>query len=102
ERARSGTFRGVSEIAVLLVEDDSMVRGWVRLALTGSEFRIAGEAATAAEALELAGRRRPEILLLDYRLPDRVGTELLRDLRREGIATPAELVHPNSEPSFKE
>jgi hypothetical protein len=38
-----------SQQTVLLVDDDSMVRGWVRLALNESEFRLAGEAATATE-----------------------------------------------------
>ena len=61
-----------------------MVRSWVRLALQGSEFRLAGEAATAAEALGLADRRATDLLLVDYRLPDAVGTELVRELRRRG------------------
>jgi DNA-binding NarL/FixJ family response regulator len=90
------------EISVLLVEDDSMVRGWVRLSLKGSEFRLVGEAASAGEAVDLARRRRPELLLVDYRLPDRVGTELVRDLRREGITAPAVLMTANAERGFNE
>lgn len=90
------------EISLLLVEDDSMVRGWVRLALEGSEFRLAAEAATAAEALELARRRRPDVLLVDYRLPDRVGTELVRDFRQRGIVAPAVLMTANAERGFNE
>ena len=89
-------------VSVLLVEDDSMVRGWVRLALRDSEFRLAGEASTAAEALELVRRRRPDLVLVDYRLPDRVGTEYVRDLRREGIDIPAVLMTANAERGFNE
>jgi DNA-binding NarL/FixJ family response regulator len=92
----------VSDISVLLIEDDSMVRGWVRLALEGTEFRLAGEAASAPEALELTERRRPDILLLDYRLGDAVGTEVLRDLRRRGYETPAVLMTANAEAGFNE
>ncbi len=92
----------MSQVAVVLVDDDSMVRGWVRQALEETEFRIAGEASTAAEALDLVHRRRPEILLVDYRLPDGTGTELVRDLRREGLATPALLMTANAEEGFNE
>jgi len=90
------------EVTVLLVEDDSMVRGWVRLALEGSEFRLAGEASTAAEALELARRRRPDLMLVDYRLPDRAGTEHVRDLRQQGIDIPAVLMTANAERGLNE
>jgi DNA-binding NarL/FixJ family response regulator len=92
----------IGEIAVLLVEDDSMVRGWVRMALEGTEFRLAGEAASAAEAEELVARRRPDVLLVDYRLPDGRGTELVKTLRRGGISTPALLMTANEERGLNE
>jgi DNA-binding NarL/FixJ family response regulator len=79
----------VPEVAVLLVEDDAIVRAWVRSALAESEFRLAGEASTAAEALELAGRRAPALLLVDHNLPDGTGTELVRALRERGVLAPA-------------
>ncbi len=92
----------MSEVSVLLVEDDSMVRGWVRLALEGTEFRIAGEAATGAEVAELVRRRVPDVLLVDYRLPDGSGVELVRELRRSGVGTPAVLMTANEEQGFNE
>lgn len=91
-----------NEVTILVVEDDAMVRGWIELALEGSEFRLVGIAHTGAEAVELLRRRRPDLLLLDYRLPDRMGTELLRDLRQEGLAVPAVLMTANSERGFNE
>jgi DNA-binding NarL/FixJ family response regulator len=87
---------------VLLVDDDAMVRSWVRLALEGSEFRLAGVASSAAEALDLIERRRPELLLTDYRLPDQVGTELVRDIRRRGISVPTVLMTANVQRGFNE
>lgn len=91
-----------ASVTVVLVEDDEMVRGWLRLALEGSEFRIAGEAATAAEAEDLVERRRPDLLLVDLRLPDGVGTKLVRNLRGRGVATPAVLMTANSERGLNE
>lgn len=88
--------------SVLVVEDDAMVRDWLRAALDGSEFRIAGTAHGAAEALELIRRRRPSLLLVDYRLPDRVGTELVRELRHQGVQTPALLMTANQQAGFNE
>lgn len=91
-----------AEVSVLVVEDDAMVRGWIRLSLRGSEFRIAGEAEDAAAAAELVARRRPDVLLIDYRLPDQPGTELVKRLRRRGDATPAIVMTANGERGFND
>lgn len=79
-----------------------MVQSWVRLALEGTEFRLAGVAQAAAQAPEVVARRGGDVLLLDYRLPDGVGTELLRELRRQGVHTPALLMTANPERGFNE
>jgi DNA-binding NarL/FixJ family response regulator len=91
-----------TELSVLLVEDDAMVSGWVRMAFEGCDIRLAGVAVTAAEALALAGRRHVDVLLVDYRLPDGRGTELVRDLRLNGISAPAVLMTANEENGFNE
>jgi DNA-binding NarL/FixJ family response regulator len=91
-----------AEVGVLIVEDDAMVRGWVRLSLRSSEFRVIGEAEDAVRAVELCERRVPGLLLVDYRLPDMLGTELVRELRREGLAAPAVLMTANNERGMNE
>ena len=90
------------EHTVLVVEDDAMVRGWVRHALRDSEFRVVGEAERGSDVAALIARRRPELLLVDYRLPDQSGTELIRALRRDGITTPAILMTANNEGGLNE
>lgn len=87
---------------VLVVEDDAIVRAWVRLALNGSEFSVSGEAETTAGALDLLARRRTELLLIDQRLPDRFGVDLIRDLRQNGDRTPAVLIAARAEPGLNE
>jgi DNA-binding NarL/FixJ family response regulator len=69
------------EVAVLLVEDDAIVRVWTEAVLKETEFRLIGVAANAAEGVDVAVRRQPQLVLTDYRLPDRPGTELVRELR---------------------
>jgi DNA-binding NarL/FixJ family response regulator len=91
-----------AEVGVLIVEDDAMVRGWVRLSLRSSEFRVIGEAEDAALAVELCKKRVPDLLLVDYRLPDMIGTELVRELRRQGGGAPAVLMTANSERGMNE
>lgn len=90
------------EVSVLLVEDDAMVREWIQSTLKGSEFRVAGVASTAAEGVELAARRNPQLVLTDYRLPDRVGTELVRELRLRGVLAPVVVMTANEERGLNE
>jgi two-component system, NarL family, response regulator DevR len=87
---------------VLVVEDDAMVRGWIRMSLKGSEFSIVGEAASAKEAIDLIPRRRPALLLIDYRLTDEAGTELVRTLRQQAVTVPAVLMTAYRESGFNE
>jgi DNA-binding NarL/FixJ family response regulator len=93
---------GEDHVSVLVVDDDAIVRAWVRLSLEGSEFRVAGEAASAHEVADLVERRRPGVLLIDYRLPDGLGTELVRELRLAGVSAPALLITANPEAGLNE
>jgi two-component system response regulator DesR len=84
------------------VEDDAIVRAWVRLALEDSEFTVAGEAPTIAAARELIARRRVDLLLVDQRLPEKFGTEFVRELRRDGEVTPAVIIAARAERGLNE
>jgi DNA-binding NarL/FixJ family response regulator len=66
------------------------------------EFRVAAEASTAAEALKLLALFEPDFLLVDNRLPDHLGTELVRALRLRGIRTPVVMMTANPESGFSE
>lgn len=66
-------------IRILMVDDHRVVRQGVRSLLElESDFRIVAEAGTGTEALDLIGRLRPDIVLLDLKLPDLNGTEVCR------------------------
>jgi DNA-binding NarL/FixJ family response regulator len=97
DRSRQGI-----DVSLLLVEDDAMVRSWVRLSLRASEFRVTAEASSAVEALELIDAIEPDFLLVDYHLPDHRGTELIRELRRRGITAHAVMMTANHERGFNE
>jgi DNA-binding NarL/FixJ family response regulator len=86
----------------LIVDDDAIVRHWVRASLEDSEFNVAGEAATPDEALRLIDRRSFDVILVDYRLPGRSGLELIRELRAGGNHTPAVLITAAAETGLNE
>lgn len=92
----------VLDVTVLIVEDDPIVRAWLSLAFEGTEFRTVGEARTAANALDVAQRRRPDLLLVDYRLPDGTGTEVVRSLREHGVQAPALLMSAGPQPGLNQ
>ena len=84
------------------MEDDAIVRAWVRLALEKSEFTVAGEAPTIDAAVELIARRRVDLLLVDQRLPGKFGTEFVRERRRDGDTTPAVIIAARAERGLNE
>ncbi len=69
-------------IRLLLVDDHEMVRVGLRTLLAyRPEVEVVGEAGTAAEALAAAARLRPDVVLMDIRLPDGNGATAARDIR---------------------
>lgn len=68
-------------IRLLLVDDEAMVRTGLRLILeTEDDLRVVGEASTGVEAIEQAERLRPDVILMDVRMPRMDGVEACRRL----------------------
>jgi DNA-binding NarL/FixJ family response regulator len=63
-------------IRVLLVDDQPVVRAGFRVLLDlADDLVLVGEAATGREAIERAKRLRPDVVLMDIRMPDLDGLE---------------------------
>lgn len=72
---------GKGSVTVVIVDDHLMVADAVAAALrAGDDISVVGVAATGAEGLEVVRRERPSVCLLDQRLPDGLGTDLVADL----------------------
>src|SRR5438477_7413111 len=84
-------------VPVFVVDDDEIVRTWLKFALKESEFYVVEDVANATEAQARIAGARPGLLLLDYRLPDTNGIELLRELRDREVETPAVLMTASTE-----
>lgn len=68
-------------IRLLLVDDHELVRTGLRMLVERHQaITVVGEAATCAQALEIAARERPDIILLDLDLGDESGLGVLRKL----------------------
>lgn len=88
-------------IRLALTEDHTIVRWALREALSSADdIEIVGEAGTAAETLDMIQRVRPDVLLLDLSLPDRLGLDVLNDLRQLDTAPLVLVLTWHTEPSY--
>src|ERR1044072_1522143 len=79
---QSTSDKGGTVIKIFLVADHEFVRkGVAGLLDTDPELTVIGEAGSAAQALARIPALRPDLVLLDVRLPDGNGVELCRELR---------------------
>jgi two-component system, NarL family, response regulator DevR len=66
-------------IRLLIIDDHEMVREGLKAMLTAeADFEIVGDAANAEQALEMIERLRPDVILLDVRLPGDSGIDVCR------------------------
>jgi CheY-like chemotaxis protein len=79
----TGTARpGERPTVVLAVEDEPLNRRLVHAVLEPAGYRVI-DAASLAEAREVIARDRPDVILLDLRLPDGDGLGLARELKAD-------------------
>ena len=88
---------------VLIVEDEPPIVRFLRPALEGEGFRVV-EASRGGQALELAAKFKPDVVLLDLGLPDMDGLDVLKGLRRwtsAAVIVPDCLVSRNFSAAFR-
>ena len=72
--------RQPARIKVMLVDDHALLRAAVTQAITAPDIDVVAAVATAEEALQVAPRVRPDVLLVDIDLPGMDGVQLVREL----------------------
>lgn len=80
-------------IRVVLIDDQTLVRRGVRALLElAGDIEIVAEAADGTEGVAVIRRERPDVVLLDVRMPKRSGLDLLRELREANELPPTILL----------
>ena len=73
-------------ISVLLVDDHSLIRKGFRLILDAeADIEVVGEAADGTTAVSMCSALRPDVVLMDVRMPGRDGIEATRDIVAAGL-----------------
>ena len=73
-------------ISVLLVDDHALIRMGFRLVLEGeTDIEVVGEAADGATAVAMCAALRPDVVLMDVRMPSHDGIEATRDIVTAGL-----------------
>jgi DNA-binding NarL/FixJ family response regulator len=78
----------MTRLRILIVDDHAVVRRGVRSLLESEpEWEISGEAATGREAVDMARRLQPDVVVLDLSLPDLNGLDATRQILKDAPRT---------------
>ncbi len=98
--ARTSASRG-APARVLLADDHDMIRRGLRRVLgTQPDLEVVGEACNGLEAIELARRLRPDVVLMDIRMPGMDGLEATRRLKAEMPGVCVLVVTAHEDPGY--
>ncbi|MFI7215322.1 response regulator [Micromonospora maritima] len=75
-------------VRVVVADDQALVRTGFRMILTAGGVDVVAEAATGAEAVDAVRRTRPDVVLMDVRMPEVDGLEATRRILTGAAAAP--------------
>ena len=77
-----------SKLRVMLADDHALVREGLRVILEAQpDIEVVGEAASGQEAVEKAGRLKPDIVMMDLAMPGMNGIEATRRIKQQSPDT---------------
>src|SRR5437762_13797081 len=86
--AKTLTAKATQTIKILIADDHAIFRDGLRKLLHNEdEITIVGEASNGNEAIRLLTKLKPDILLLDLRMPDKDGLAVLEEVNFDSLPT---------------
>ena len=79
-------------VRVVVADDQALVRTGFRMILTAGGVDVVAEAATGAEAVDAVRRTRPDVVLMDVRMPELDGLEATRRILTGAVAAPRVII----------
>ncbi len=87
-------------IRLLIADDHEVVRSGLKTLLSGTDIDVVAEAASGSEALRLAAELKPDVILLDIRMPDGDGLTALQQLKQDQPAIPVLMLSTYDNPTY--
>jgi two-component system response regulator DevR len=103
DRSPSTTSASAADVRILIADDHEVVRiGLAALLDRQPGFRVVGQAASGDEAVRLARRERPSVVVMDIRMPNGSGIDACRTITAELAGTPVIMLtsHADSDALF--
>jgi two-component system, NarL family, response regulator NreC len=91
----------VSQIRILLADDHTIIRSGLKLLLEQqADFKVVGEASNGREAVELAARHHPQVVILDIGMPQLNGIEATRQILTQEPQTQVVILSMHSDEGY--
>jgi DNA-binding NarL/FixJ family response regulator len=91
-----------NDISIVIAEDNALLRGVLRDALEEAGMHVVGEAGDGAEAMALAENQRPNVVVMDMRMPNVDGIEATEKIASAEWAMPVVVLSAYDEPQMIE
>lgn len=89
-----------ASIKVLVVDDQEVVRVGIKSLLNGTDLKVVGEAANSEQALKQIAKLKPDVVLLDVKLPDGDGLNVLGRVRLDQPELPIVMLSAYDNPTY--
>ena len=87
-------------ISVVVVDDHEVVRSGLMSLLKGTDVEVVAEASDGQEGLEMVLEHKPDVVLLDIRMPDCDGLKALENIKREIPETRVVMLSTYDNPTY--
>lgn len=87
-------------IRLVIADDHEVVRRGIQSTLAGEAIEIVGEAIDGVEAVERVNELKPDVLLLDVRMPNKDGLSVLEDLQSSDVELKIVMLSSHDNPTY--